>query len=305
MGYQGIRMGGKIYSLRVAKGMTQEQLAAELCISPAAVSKWERNLANPNIEMLVALADLFECTIDELAGRNVQRLERMGVYDDTKLRLVELAEVLLRCCEVCRSEGFLALDGEMAEYNGGSEFLPFAISFFLDNILKGMDRALIFKLLENYVRTLQDEEQPEGYMITEALDMITAGKAPEMLREFMASHIGISYRKRMDAMDRQEKHKRTREEILAGYKDKEPFSKKTVLLECFEQIEDFEIRAILRNVDNETLTAALCGASGRVITRFLSNLSDRLLFYVSEDIDRWNGTEEEIGIAQGKILKLI
>ena len=39
MEYPKITIGGKIYSLRVAKGMTQEQLAAILCVSPAAVSK--------------------------------------------------------------------------------------------------------------------------------------------------------------------------------------------------------------------------------------------------------------------------
>ena len=52
MEYNRVTIGGKIYSLRVAKRMTQEQLAAVLCVSPAAVSKWERNLANPSIEML-------------------------------------------------------------------------------------------------------------------------------------------------------------------------------------------------------------------------------------------------------------
>ena len=37
--YHGIAMGGKIYSLRMAKRMSQEQLAAVLSISPAAISK--------------------------------------------------------------------------------------------------------------------------------------------------------------------------------------------------------------------------------------------------------------------------
>ena len=69
MEWRKIMIGGKIYSLRVAKGMTQEQLATVLCVSPATVSKWERNIANPNIEMLWVLADYFECSIDELVGR--------------------------------------------------------------------------------------------------------------------------------------------------------------------------------------------------------------------------------------------
>ena len=60
-------IGSTIKRLRLEKGMTQEQLAVILCVSPAAVSKWERNLANPSIEILWALADYFECSIDELS----------------------------------------------------------------------------------------------------------------------------------------------------------------------------------------------------------------------------------------------
>ena len=56
MEHHRVAIGGKIYSLRVAKGMTQEQLAAILCVSPAAVSKWERNIANPGIDILWAWA---------------------------------------------------------------------------------------------------------------------------------------------------------------------------------------------------------------------------------------------------------
>ena len=91
MEHHSIVIGGKIYSLRVAKGMTQEQLAAILCVSPAAVSKWERKLANPSIEMLWEMADYFECSIDELVGREEKRLAKVGIYNSEKLRLVEVA----------------------------------------------------------------------------------------------------------------------------------------------------------------------------------------------------------------------
>ena len=87
MEHHGIAIGGKIYSLRVAKGMTQEQLAAMLCVSPAAVSKWERNLANPSIETLWEMADCFECSIDELVGREEKRLAKVGIYDSEKMKI--------------------------------------------------------------------------------------------------------------------------------------------------------------------------------------------------------------------------
>ena len=36
-----VQIGNKIKALRLAKSMTQEQLAGKLMVSPQAVSKWE------------------------------------------------------------------------------------------------------------------------------------------------------------------------------------------------------------------------------------------------------------------------
>lgn len=302
MEHHRVAIGGKIYSLRVAKGMTQEQLAAILCVSPAAVSKWERNIANPGIEMLWELADYFECSIDELVGREEKRLEKVGMYNGEKMRLVEVAEELLKCSEISRQEGLLVLDERRKEYEGESRFLSFAIHFFLQSFLKQMDNGLIFQLLENYVMTLPVEEQREGYMIVHVLKEIASGAHPELLREIIASYVGVGYWEKLEDGRRGEQGKRTRDEIIGKYKDKIQFSEKTDLLERFATVGDFEIQVILRNLDNETLTAALRGASGKIIERFLLNLSDRLLYFVSEDIDRWNGTEEEILKAQRRVL---
>ena len=297
-----VAIGGKIYSLRVAKGMTQEQLAVILCVSPAAVSKWERNLANPGIEMLWALADYFECSIDELVGREEKHLGKLGIYDSEKIRLAEVAEELLACSEISRMQGLLALDERIKQYEGESKFLPFAIHFFLQSLMKRMDLDLIFELLENYVTTLASEEQREGYMITHILKRIASGENTEMLREIIASYVGVGYWNRLEDITRREQGKRNREEIIGKYQDKKLYSEKTALLERFEQVGDFEIQAILKNLDNETLTAALRGASGKIVVRFLKNLSDRLLYFVSEDVDNWNGTEEDIMKAQRQVL---
>lgn len=304
MGYNKITIGGKIYSLRVAKGMTQEQLAAILCVSPSAVSKWERNLANPNIEMLWEIADYFECSIDELVGREEKYLEKVGMYDDEKIQLVEVAEELLMCAEISRKEGLLALESRMKVYEGESGFLPFAIHFFLQSFMKRMDFELTFQLLENYVETLPVEERREGYMIAHVLKRITSGENPEVLREIIASYVGVGYREKLEDTYRKEQGKRNRDEIIGKYRDKKIYSEKTDLLERFEFVGDFEIQVILRNLDNETLTAALSGASGKIVAGFLMNLSDRLLYFVSEDIDNWNGTEEDILKAQRRVLAI-
>lgn len=300
----GIAMGGNIYSLRVAKRMTQEELSAVLCVSPAAVSKWERNLAVPSIEMLWAMADFFGCTIDELVGRGKERLCQAGAYDEERLRLVEVAEELLKCCEISRAQGLLAVDEEMKHYTGSSRFLPFAVHFFMEMFYKEMEFELVFRLLENYAETLPEEQRQEGRMVAAALRMITAGNAPELLQETLASYVGTEYRERLERRSREQQHKRTREEIIGNYQGKKPYSDKTVLLEELVSLGDFKIGAILGNLDNATLTAALCGASGELIARFLSNLSDLLLYFISEDIDSFQGTEEEMTEAQKRVLEL-
>lgn len=65
-------LGNKIAELRKAKGMTQEALANALGVSNQAVSKWEANQSCPDIQLLPQIADIFEISLDNLFGREVQ-----------------------------------------------------------------------------------------------------------------------------------------------------------------------------------------------------------------------------------------
>ena len=302
----GIAMGGKIYSLRVAKRMTQEQLAQELCISPAAVSKWERNQAIPSIEMLWALADFFDCTIDELVGRKEALLERVGIYDTEKLNCVTVADELLKCAEIARQEGLFALEERMSiHYQGSNRFLPFAVGFVIQNFMKQMEPQLSGKLLENYAAVLPEKERAAGKMIAAVIPAIASGEGPHILWEMIASYIGMEYREMVKPLEgERHERKRAKEEIMEKLKNKEPYSAATVLLEPLVEMDDFSIQVILRNIDNLTLAAAMYGASGRVVKRFFNNIADRLLYYVNEDLETWQGTEEDILAAQRTVLEL-
>ncbi|MCD7945904.1 MAG: helix-turn-helix domain-containing protein [Clostridiales bacterium] len=89
-------LGGRIASLRRAKGWTQEKLARALGVSNQAVSKWESNLCCPDVQLLPEITDLFGVTLDELFGRSAPE---QGVpvesglpwEDDGKLRAVLFA----------------------------------------------------------------------------------------------------------------------------------------------------------------------------------------------------------------------
>lgn len=54
--------------IRKEKGITQEQLAEKVGVSPQAVSKWEIS-SYPDPQLLPAIADFLGVTIDKLYGR--------------------------------------------------------------------------------------------------------------------------------------------------------------------------------------------------------------------------------------------
>ena len=47
-------------------GITQNELAIKLGVTQGAVSQWEKGLSNPNIEYLPKLAQILECSVDDL-----------------------------------------------------------------------------------------------------------------------------------------------------------------------------------------------------------------------------------------------
>ena len=59
-------IGKRIAHFRKEKGLTQEELAGHMGISPQAVSKWENDQTCPDISALPKLARLFDVTVDEL-----------------------------------------------------------------------------------------------------------------------------------------------------------------------------------------------------------------------------------------------
>ena len=59
-------IGKRICLLRKEKGLTQEELASHMGVSPQAVSKWENDQTCPDISALPKLAGLLGVSVDEL-----------------------------------------------------------------------------------------------------------------------------------------------------------------------------------------------------------------------------------------------
>lgn len=65
--------GQRFGKFRRAKGLTQEDVAEKLNISPQAVSKWENDLTSPDISVLAEISEMFGVTLDELLGKEVAK----------------------------------------------------------------------------------------------------------------------------------------------------------------------------------------------------------------------------------------
>ena len=66
-------LGEMISSLRKEKGMTQSELAEKMNVTDKAVSKWERNLACPDVNSIPKLAEVLGITVEELLNAQTRK----------------------------------------------------------------------------------------------------------------------------------------------------------------------------------------------------------------------------------------
>ena len=65
--------GNFVCELREQKGLTQADVARELGVTPAAVSKWENGSSKPRVEVLFRLSEILSVKPEELmAGKHLE-----------------------------------------------------------------------------------------------------------------------------------------------------------------------------------------------------------------------------------------
>ena len=69
-------LGENLQELRRAAGLSQKEVAGRLFVSRQSVSKWENGQAEPGVENLKALAELYGVSMDELFG--VEKTPEIG-----------------------------------------------------------------------------------------------------------------------------------------------------------------------------------------------------------------------------------
>ena len=99
-----MKLSENIRTFRKERSLTQEGLAEALGVTAGAVYKWEAGLSTPDIDLIVALADLFDTSVDVLLGYEVKdnkegaTVARLKEYlhNKDKSGLAEAEKALLR-----------------------------------------------------------------------------------------------------------------------------------------------------------------------------------------------------------------
>lgn len=70
-----MKFGDKLIELRKKNGLSQEELAEKLGVSRQSVSKWESNNTYPETDKIIQIANLFDCSMDDLINDKVTNVE--------------------------------------------------------------------------------------------------------------------------------------------------------------------------------------------------------------------------------------
>ena len=90
-----MKLNNNIQKLRKENHMSQEQLAEKLNVSRQAVSKWESGSAYPEMDKIIAMTKLFNCSIDSLMneevtrGNQTKKINKIFVYKDEIFKFIK------------------------------------------------------------------------------------------------------------------------------------------------------------------------------------------------------------------------
>lgn len=84
--------GEQLKSLRIKKGMTQEQLAQKLNTTKAAISRYEKNQRQPKLELLTEMAMILDANADDLYSLFLGSSECDGEQGDYATRMNAMAK---------------------------------------------------------------------------------------------------------------------------------------------------------------------------------------------------------------------
>ena len=118
-----IRLGERIKALRQRDGRTQDALAEELGVTAQAVSRWEKGICYPDMEVIPSIANYFSVSIDELFGYDNGRAKKADALADQIHEMIRRNNGKDVCMDAC-----VALAREALIEFPGNEKLTLALA---------------------------------------------------------------------------------------------------------------------------------------------------------------------------------
>lgn len=85
----------QIKHYRKQAGLSQEKMAEKIGVSRQAITKWENGTGTPDIANLMAIADLFQISVDELLSNENQRKSSLITYMKVVLNTILMVRRIL------------------------------------------------------------------------------------------------------------------------------------------------------------------------------------------------------------------
>ncbi len=293
------KLGRTIYSYRRINGVSQEELAKIAGVSSGAVSKWERDISIPDLDVLCKLADYFQISLDELVGRKQDRLMDIHFDNQWEANRYFVALELLEYCSIGRNQGLLAIEEAAKKKNQSAySFLKFAVEFIMNGFQKQMPLEDCKRYLERYGE--REKDIWTAKMICSAIILIFSGENESIVREDIQSFLGRKYSAYLS-----QNHQMNRHEVMEGVINIQTDFSDTGILDSLLDVEDYEIQLMLRQLNNEEFVQALLGTSKEIRIKLLQNLSERMLFLICEDLKNCVGDTAAIENAQKKMIHIV
>mgnify|MGYP002639812456 CR=1 FL=1 len=168
--------------LREKNGMTQEQLAEKMEVSRQTVSKWESQTSLPEMEKMIALTELFGCTMDGLLKGNLEKSDQkeMQLYEEHGNWFSKtIASGVCFCIMGIAVDGLAAWMFPFIDLDGVF-FLLFALAGVVQCVRGGMESGH-FRKKHPYIDPFYEEEVLERFhkkyttMLTAGIALIIAG----------------------------------------------------------------------------------------------------------------------------------
>ena len=184
-----IRLAENIRAFRRKSALTQEQLAQALGFTPGAIYKWEAGLSQPELSVVVELADLFDTSVDVLLG-----------YEMKDNRRQTAAERLRRCRAEKDRAGLAEAEKALQKYPNAFEIVYYSAALYRVFGLAEADAALLRRalaLLERARLLLPQNTDPkinETVLYAEtAQTLLSLGEADKAVRIWQAHNAGRLY----------------------------------------------------------------------------------------------------------------